>query len=210
MPWLRPRLLEQRQFGSIRTRAKMRFRRKVNTIGRWTAKSRTSFASAPEASIMEHRSSLHVRQGWHSREICRLRGASAQVERLWQVGDSWNLTRAFDSTLPALPAIYDRNVRAFGPDVQQTLADLRVGVVGCGGTGSAVAEQLVRLGVRHLTLLDPDVLSENNLTRVYGSSLANVGQPKVHVLKGHLLGIAPNFDARQSSQWLHWSRPRGN
>jgi len=96
--------------------------------------------------------------------------------------------------------IFDRNVRAFGLAIQQSLGDLRVGLVGCGGTGSAVAEQLVRLGVRHITLLDPDHLSESNLTRVYGSTPSAVGEPKVKVLARHLKGIAPDIhcDAVQS------------
>jgi molybdopterin/thiamine biosynthesis adenylyltransferase len=118
-------------------------------------------------------------------------GCSAlQIERLWQVGDRWRLIRAFDSSLPKLSAIFDRNVLAFGSAVQQTLGDLRIGLVGCGGIGSAVAEQLVRLGVRHLVLVDPDELSKSNLTRVYGSSMSGIGQPKVNVLTQHLCGIA--------------------
>ncbi len=91
------------------------------------------------------------------------------LDRLWRVGDRWHLTHAYDSALPELPEIFDRNVRAFGSGVQQTLGDLKVAIVGCGGTGSAVAEQLVRLGVRHLVLIDPDRLSASNVTRVYGS-----------------------------------------
>jgi hypothetical protein len=123
---------------------------------------------------------------------CEGRKAS-HIERLWAVGDRWRLTRAFDSVLPPLSAIYDRNVRAFGSAIQQTLGDLRIGIVGCGGTGSAVGEQLVRLGVRHLILIDPDQLSESNLTRVYGSAMSDVGQPKVQVLARHLKSIAPDL-----------------
>ena len=71
--------------------------------------------------------------------------------------------------------------------------DLKIAVIGCGGTGSAVGEQLVRLGVRHLILIDPDELSESNVTRVYGSAEADVGQPKVEVLARHLARIAPDL-----------------
>jgi molybdopterin/thiamine biosynthesis adenylyltransferase len=119
-------------------------------------------------------------------------GPSLKIERMWQVGDRWHLARAFDSALPQLSPIFDRNVRAFGPAVQQTLGDLRIGIVGSGGIGSAVAEQLVRLGVRNLTLIDPDALTDSNLTRVYGSTAKDVGQPKVHVLAHHLRAIAPD------------------
>jgi len=118
--------------------------------------------------------------------------AKIPIDRLWDLGDLWRTTRAFDSQLPQLSPIFDRNVRAFGPAVQETLGDLRVGIVGCGGTGSAVAEQLVRLGVRKLVLIDPDTLSESNITRVYGSAAADVHRPKVEVLAQHLADIAPD------------------
>jgi len=113
-----------------------------------------------------------------------------KVERLWQIGDRFRLTRAFDSSQPPLSPIFDRNVRAFGSLVQRTLGDLKIGIVGCGGTGSAVAEQLVRLGVRQLTLIDPDRLSESNITRVYGSTAMDVGEPKVQVLARYLTRIS--------------------
>lgn len=125
-----------------------------------------------------------------------------QIDRLWQVGDRWRLIRAFDSALPQLSAIFDRNVRAFGTAIQQTLGDLRIGIVGCGGIGSAVAEQLVRLGVRHLTLMDPDELTQSNLTRVYGSAVSDVGQPKVDVLARHLLGIASDLQCKTVQSML--------
>lgn len=118
--------------------------------------------------------------------------APARIDRLWQVGDRWRLAHAFDSTLPPLSQIFDRNVRAFGAAVQQTLGDLRIAIAGCGGTGSAVAEQLVRLGARHFVLFDPDELSPSNVTRVYGSTPSDVGQPKVSVLARHLAAIAPD------------------
>jgi shikimate 5-dehydrogenase len=65
-------------------------------------------------------------------------------------------------------------------------------IVGCGGTGSAVAEQLLRLGVRNLKLVDPDELSCSNVTRVYGSRLLDVGRPKVDVLAEHLEARLPD------------------
>jgi hypothetical protein len=123
-------------------------------------------------------------------------GEKLRIDQLWVVGDRLRLVRAFDSVLPALPTLFDRNVRAFGNGIQQTLGALRVGIVGCGGTGSAVAEQAARLGIRQFTLIDPDVLSESNVTRVFGSTLADVGIPKVDVIARHLSRIAPTAQVR--------------
>lgn len=113
------------------------------------------------------------------------------LNRIWEVGSRFKLTRSSDSPLRELSPIFDRNIRAFGGAIQQTLADLRVGIVGCGGTGSAVAEQLVRLGVRDFVLVDPDDISSTNITRVYGSVITDVGRPKVTTLAAHLRRIAP-------------------
>lgn len=116
------------------------------------------------------------------------------IARMWEVGDRLRLTRADGSEVVEPLAMFDRNVRAFGSAVQATLGDLTVGVVGCGGTGSAVLEQLARLGVRDFVLIDPDTLSASNLTRVYGSTPADIGAPKVDVASRHIRAISP--DAR--------------
>ena len=122
------------------------------------------------------------------------------VTRMWQVGDDWRLQRSFDAETSQIAPLFNRNIRAFGADIQATLGDLRVAVVGSGGTGSAVAEQLVRLGVRRLTLIDVDTLSDSNVTRVYGSTPEDVGRPKVETLRDHLQRIAPDLvcDIHQS------------
>jgi proteasome lid subunit RPN8/RPN11 len=79
--------------------------------------------------------------------------------------------------------LYDRQVRAFGGGVQEVLSNLTVGVVGAGGTGSAVAEQLIRLGVGTLYVFDGDKLDASNLTRVYGSGREQLGQKKVRIIQ---------------------------
>lgn len=95
---------------------------------------------------------------------------------------------------------FDRQVRAFGPDIQRLLGRLHIGVVGLGGTGSPVVEQLCRLGVGHLSLFDGDTLDATNVNRVYGSTLADEGCYKVHVAKAHLdkIGLGGQINAYPS------------
>lgn len=121
-----------------------------------------------------------------------LDGAPVPIERLWLPGERFQLVPAVDTPAAMPLAMFDRNVRAFGPAIQSTLGDLTVAVIGNGGTGSAVVEQLVRLGFRDLLLIDPDVLSASNVTRVYGSTPADEGRPKVEVLAEHAARIAPD------------------
>lgn len=123
-------------------------------------------------------------------------GEVTAIDRVWAVGERWRLTRALTAENLTPHEIFDRNVRALGPAIQTIVGDLRIAIVGAGGTGSAVAEQLVRLGVRHLLLIDADELSASNVTRVYGSTPADVGRQKVDVLRDHLLAIAPDLDCQ--------------
>ena len=97
---------------------------------------------------------------------------SAAIGRLWSVGDLFQLIYHEDHDDPYV----SRTARSTGTSARSAArsrppsGDLTVGIVGCGGTGSAVAEQLARLGVRRFILTDPDTLSASNVTRVYGST----------------------------------------
>lgn len=61
------------------------------------------------------------------------------------------------------------------------MADARVLIVGCGSGGGNVALQLVMSGIRHLTLIDKDVLETENVIR-HVCGLRYVGQRKVDAL----------------------------
>ena len=81
---------------------------------------------------------------------------------------------------------YERQEAMLGPAVQGRIRRLDACVVGAGGVGSAVAVQLARLGAGRIRLMDPDVLEESNVHRLHGSSMRQVGEPKVEVVKRHL------------------------
>ena len=93
----------------------------------------------------------------------------------------------------SVDAAHDRNVRAFG-DGQQKLQRMSIGVVGLGGIGSIVIEQLAHLGVGRLTLIDFDNLDITNLNRVAGASRADIGTSKVEVAKQHIKRISPHIN----------------
>lgn len=118
-------------------------------------------------------------------------GSRSPIDRVLIVGERFRLILAFGQAPIEINTMFDRNVLAFGPAIQHILGDLRIGIVGAGGTGSALAEQLVRLGIRNFLLMDADELSLSNLTRVYGSTPTDIGKPKVEVLRNHLASIAP-------------------
>jgi molybdopterin/thiamine biosynthesis adenylyltransferase len=105
------------------------------------------------------------------------------IDLVREVGDRIRFTSAIDAPAPVpAPRAFDRQVRAFGGPIQQLLSSLHVGVVGCGGTGSAVAELLIRSGVEQLTVVDDQSLEDTNVTRLFGSRMDDVGRPKVDVI----------------------------
>ena len=74
-----------------------------------------------------------------------------------------------------------RTRQAFGATTTQLLKALRIGIVGCSGTGSWVAEQLSRLGVGDLLLIDPDRVERKNLNRIVATSGEDAAQNRYKV-----------------------------
>ncbi len=65
---------------------------------------------------------------------------------------------------------FDRQIRSLGSDGQARIRALRVAVVGLGGTGSQVVQQLAHLGVRRFVLVENDVVEASNLARLAGAT----------------------------------------
>jgi molybdopterin-synthase adenylyltransferase len=92
--------------------------------------------------------------------------------------------------------MFDRQVRAFGEAGQHALRQLRIAIVGLGGTGSIAAQQLAHLGVRDFLLIDPDVLDVTNLNRVAGANPDDVGKSKVQIAERHICAVATDASVR--------------
>jgi hypothetical protein len=78
-----------------------------------------------------------------------------------------------------------RTKQTFGEGTTNILSKLRIGIVGASGTGAPTIEQLTRLGVGSLLLIDPDKVEEKNLNRITNSTMedARNSKSKVKVLK---------------------------
>jgi len=88
-------------------------------------------------------------------------------------------------------APYDRQVRLLGEDGQRRLAAARVLVVGVGGLGCTVAEQLARAGVGAMTIMDGDRVAATDLHRQTLYSPADIGRLKAQAAAGRLRDVAP-------------------
>jgi hypothetical protein len=70
---------------------------------------------------------------------------------------------------------------AFTGEMRASLNRLSVCVIGVSGTGSIVAEQLARLGVGEIILIDFDKIEERNLNRILNATHADIGSLKVEM-----------------------------
>lgn len=77
---------------------------------------------------------------------------------------------------------------------QQKLQNARVLVIGAGGLGCPVLQNLVMAGVGHIGIADGDVVDESNLHRQSLYTISDVGKHKVVVAKQVLQALNPEVD----------------
>lgn len=92
-----------------------------------------------------------------------------------------------------------------GSRLQARLKGSRVTVIGVGGGGSAVAQNLVASGVGHVHCVDHDVVELSNLTRQLLFSEADLGRPKLEVAVRRLQ--EQNSDVRVTGRDLRIDGP---
>jgi len=91
-----------------------------------------------------------------------------------------------------------------GAHSELTLANTRVAIVGLGGGGSHVAQQLAHVGVGHLLLVDPDFIDASNLNRLVGGTQADVDSstPKVEIAQRVIKATRPHCDVTiKQNKW---------
>ena len=92
--------------------------------------------------------------------------------------------------------------QTFGKGTFNLLRNLRVGVVGCSGTGSILIELLARNCIGSLVIADPDCVEEKNLNRIINATKtdARKNNPKVGVLKRMIakMGTGVHVEAYQA------------
>lgn len=100
------------------------------------------------------------------------------------------------------PKASARIAQAFGKNTLDLLRRLRVGVIGCSGTGSIVVELLARNCVGQLVIVDADRIEHKNLNRIVNATDLDAQQsrPKVEALKQAVeaMGTGARVEAHQA------------
>ncbi|MFZ5897613.1 MAG: ThiF family adenylyltransferase [Bacillota bacterium] len=130
----------------------------------------------------------HPNGTWAARVYPPDRSRPAPIENLTVMGrPTRNLlptnSPARNSPMDMVPEVFERQARALGRESYRILRRLKVGIIGLGGTGSVVNQQLAHLGVGTIVQVDPDTIEESNLSRLVGAGSRDLGKPKVDVAK---------------------------
>jgi molybdopterin/thiamine biosynthesis adenylyltransferase len=83
-------------------------------------------------------------------------------------------------------------LREIGGPGQQALARTHISIIGAGGLGAPAALYLAAAGIGHITLIDPDEVSLDNLQRQILFQTKDVGKPKVETGAAALEALNPN------------------
>ena len=96
----------------------------------------------------------------------------------------------------SVPIRYKMNMGILSENDLVKLQEIKVIIIGLGGLGGYVVNQLVRLGVCQLILIDFDHFSVSNLNRQLFANMDNIGESKVDVIFRELKKINPNISIK--------------
>lgn len=88
----------------------------------------------------------------------------------------------------------ERTWQIIGIDAYARLQDKHILLLGLGGVGGYIAEALVRSGIKHLKIVDHDIVSLSNLNRQMIALHSTLGKKKAEILKARLLDIRPDCE----------------
>lgn len=100
---------------------------------------------------------------------------------------------------------FDRTARLVGDEAMSRISETKIIVFGIGGVGSWVTECLVRTGVRHLTLVDSDIVATTNVNRQMPATSSTIGEIKTEAAKRRLLDINPHADIKTMTMYYNAS-----
>lgn len=105
--------------------------------------------------------------------------------RITVVGDTISISGSKESEPWDVPRHASRHALLLGESTTRLLSKLRIGVVGCSGTGSFVLEELHRLGVGEIIPIDPEFVEDVNVNRILWSTMNDARDrvPKVELAR---------------------------
>lgn len=97
---------------------------------------------------------------------------------------------------------YERNIPALTGEACNILRQKRVLVVGCGGLGGHIIDQLARIGVGFLRVVDGDVFEPSNLNRQLLSEVPLLGVSKAQAAADRIARVNPDITVDAVAEFM--------
>ena len=104
---------------------------------------------------------------------------------------------------------YARNIPALTEEECLILRNKRVLVVGCGGLGGHIIDQLARIGIGFLRVADGDVFEPSNLNRQLLSRIPLLGVSKAKAAAEHISKINPDIEVEAIEDFMTRQKVHG-
>ncbi|MHC4843012.1 MAG: ThiF family adenylyltransferase [Planctomycetota bacterium] len=101
-----------------------------------------------------------------------------------------------------IPPRYQYNIGSLGADGQKKLLESSVIIVGLGGLGGYVAENLARSGIGKIIGIDPDKFEESNLNRQLLADKGSLGSNKTEKAKERIAKVNPAVEFKGYSSFF--------
>lgn len=118
-------------------------------------------------------------------------GRSGVVKSVVIYGDRLDQWVSRDNDLADPAPRFDRQTPWFTAIGQRKLGRLKLALVGLGGTGSPLLQNLVYLGARDFLIIDPDTSDETSMNRLVTATVADIETPKVILGRRLVKSVAP-------------------
>ncbi len=86
---------------------------------------------------------------------------------------------------------FNRQIKLWGEQTQQSLQDKHIVIVGCGGLGSSLGIALGASGIGKISLIDFDTVGVHNIHRQIAFKVEDENRKKSQVLKELIIGRCP-------------------
>ena len=124
-----------------------------------------------------HGSAVMLPDGEMFGRVLRFDHALEPIECISVAGDDLHFWYADAAAENAdTPSFMASHEQIFDEGTIQRLRRLSIAVIGASGTGSPVIEQLVRLGVGEIVIVDDDHMEERNVNRILNSTMQDVAE----------------------------------
>jgi hypothetical protein len=127
-----------------------------------------------------HGSAVILPDGQIFGRVMRAKDTFEPINCVSVAGDDLHFWYA-DAGRIGLPSFVASHAQAFDQGTIERLRRLSIAVIGASGTGSPTLEQVVRLGVGEVVIVDDDHIEDRNVNRILNSTMQDVADSKAKV-----------------------------